>query len=75
MDIQVQKDEHKAVLALAGKLDAGILMTVAEIDACLGGLHEIQRRLCKIKRGDLKGHVLTEQIEIEMTALGLKEAA
>ena len=37
MDIQVQKDEHKAVLALAGKLDA---VTAQDFDKAVGALIE-----------------------------------
>ena len=60
---------------IANKLEAGTPLTVAEIDQALGQLRQVGKALCQVKRGDLKGHVLTEQIDIEIGALGLREAA
>ena len=57
------------------KLAAGVPLTQGEIDACLRLLNHCETRLIKVSRETIRDAVLTEQINIEVEQLGLKEAA
>lgn len=57
------------------KLESGILLTHTEVDACFSLLKECESLLIKFKRSDLTNAACTEQINIELELLGLKEAA
>ncbi len=57
------------------KLENGILLTPAEVDACFSTIKQCENRLLKFTRRQLKDAALTEQINIELEMLGLKEAA
>lgn len=64
-----------ALERLEMRLAAGVPLTVAEIDAGFACLAAAEDALTGTERSLLKETVLTEQINIEMEALGLKEAA
>lgn len=57
------------------KLENGILLTVEDVDACFALLNACEDLLLTFSRQQLKGAALTEQINIEMEMLGLKDAA
>lgn len=57
------------------KLEAGILMTPEEIQACFVLLNTVEDRLLTFTRQQLKDAAQTEQIIIELEAIGVKEAA
>lgn len=58
---------------LAIKLANGTVLTIPEIDMALGRLKEVESALTKVTRGRLKECVIHEQIDIEVSAHGLKE--
>lgn len=60
---------------LEKRLAAGVPLTVAEIDAGFACLARAEDALVGFDRATLQDAVLTEQINIEIEALGLKEAA
>lgn len=60
---------------LSVKLAVGTPLHLADIDACVGVLHQIEARLIKIPRQTLIDTALVEQINIELERLGVKEAA
>lgn len=64
-----------AMQRVSKKLDAGVLLTHPEIDACFALLKACEDRLIKFKRSDLTDAAITEQINIELELLGIKEAA
>lgn len=57
---------------VAAKLGSGVPLTIKEIDQALSRLKQVETALIKITRGELKSHVLTESIDIELAAKGLK---
>lgn len=57
------------------KLETGVLLTAAEVDACFSTLNQCEDRLLRFRRCDLVDAANTEMIVIEMERLGLKEAA
>lgn len=57
---------------LAAKLESGMLMTVQEIDQALSILKTVEKALTKVTRARLKECVLDEQIDIELSQMGLK---
>lgn len=57
------------------KLTHGVLLTADEIAACFVLLNACEDRMITISRERLKEAALTEQINIELEMLGLKEAA
>lgn len=61
--------------SVSKKLAAGVPLTQGEIDACLALLNRCETRLIKVPREAIRSAVLTEQINIEVEQLGLKEAA
>lgn len=60
---------------LSIKLAVGTPLQLADLDACVGTLHQIEARLIKIPRQILTDTALTEQINVELERLGIKEAA
>lgn len=56
------------------KLAAGVLLTVGEIDAALALLARSETALLRHTVAAVKSAVLSEQIDIEMDAMGLKAA-
>lgn len=60
---------------ISKKLETGVLLTAVEVDACFATLKQCEDRLLRFRRCDLKDAALTEQINIELEQLGLKEAA
>lgn len=60
---------------LSKKLETGILLELAEVEACIALLDTIEDRLLHLKRADLIDAANTEMINIELERLGLKEAA
>lgn len=57
------------------RLAAGVLLTVADINAALAQLKEVEKRMIKISLAEVKDAVLTEQVAIEVEQLGMTEAA
>lgn len=57
------------------KLDAGILLELAEVDACIALLKIVEEKLITFPRRVLVDAANIEMIAIEMELLGLKEAA
>lgn len=57
------------------KLESGILLELAEVEACSALLKSVEDRLIKLRRCDLMDAANTEMINIELERLGLKEAA
>lgn len=64
-----------SMTSVSKKLAAGIMLTHAEIEACLTTLKHCEDRLIKFKRADLIDASMAEQINIELERIGLKEAA
>lgn len=56
------------------KLGNGVLLTVAEIDACFALLNQCETLLKRYTRTELADAANTEMINIEMERLGLKAA-
>lgn len=67
--------DTKPMHKVSKRLAHGISITIADIDRCLALLTAAEDRLIKIPRAQIRAAVLAEQIDIELTALGLKEAA
>lgn len=61
--------------SVSKKLENGVLMTVPEIDACFRVLNACEDLLITYSRAQLKAAALTEQLNIELERIGLKEAA
>lgn len=61
--------------AIEKRLAAGILLDVRGIDHALAMLHTVEDALIGFSKAEVKHAVLTEQVNIELEALGLKEAA
>jgi hypothetical protein len=57
------------------KLETGILLTPEEVDACFAVLAETEERLLTFTREQLIDASKTEQINIELEIMGLKECA
>ena len=62
---------HRISKALAN----GVPLTIAEIDSALSLLHRCEDMLIKLTFAEVKSAVLTEQVCIEVDAMGLREAA
>lgn len=60
---------------LAKKLEAGVLLTLEEVDACIARLSAIEDLLLTFKRCELVDAANTEMVAIELERLGIKEAA
>ena len=60
---------------VSAKLEAGILLELHEVEACIELLKEAETRLMHFKRSDLIDAANTEMINIELERLGMKEAA
>lgn len=67
--------DTSALKRVSKKLEAGILLTVAEVDACFVILAETESLLMKFTRAQLIDAAKTEQINIELERMGLKDAA
>lgn len=57
------------------KLAAGVLLTPEEVDACFTLLAETENRFLTFTRAELKDAAQTEQINIELERMGIKECA
>ena len=57
------------------KLENGILLTLEEVDSCFAVLADTESLLLKFTREQLIDAAKTEQINIELERMGLKEAA
>ena len=57
------------------KLEAGVLLTLEELDACSALLNRAEDLLLKFRRCDLVDAANTEMIAIEVERLGMQEAA
>ena len=64
-----------AMKRVSKKLAAGVLLTHDEVEACFVVLNQCEDRLIKHKRFELMDAALTEQVNIELERLGMKEAA
>ena len=64
-----------AMKRISKKLSAGVLLTHDEVEACFVVLKQCEDRLIKYKRSELMDAALTEQVNIELERLGMKEAA
>ncbi len=60
---------------VSNKLESGVLITLDEVNGCLRALDACEDLLITVSRGELKAAALTEQVNIELEQLGLKEAA
>lgn len=67
--------DTRPMKAVSKKLANGILLTVEEIDRCFAVLKECEDLLLKFTRAQLKDAAQTEQINIELERMGIKEAA
>lgn len=63
------------LLLIERKLANGVPLTIPEIDAAFRLLRECEGALVGLPRSALIGAVQTEQIQIELESLGIKEAA
>lgn len=57
------------------KLENGILLELAEVDACIALLKPVEDRLIDFKRCDLIDAANTEMVKIEFERMGILEAA
>jgi hypothetical protein len=57
------------------KLTNGVLLTHDEVEACFAAINRCEDRLIEFKRTDLMDAALTEQVNIELERIGLKDAA
>lgn len=57
------------------RLAHGVPLTHAELEACMRLFREVETQLLRFTRQQLMDAATTEQIAIELEALGLKEAA
>lgn len=62
-----------AMKKVSKKLEAGILLELQEVDACLSILKECEVMMRKFTRGQLKDAAQTEQVVIELERLGAIE--
>jgi len=60
-----------ALTKVSKKLEAGVLLTVAEIDACFATLNAAEDRLMCFTRAQLKDAATTEMIHIDFQRMGL----
>jgi hypothetical protein len=60
---------------LAKKLEIGTPLHLADLDACVGTLHQVETALIRLPRQTLIDAALVEQINVELERLGVKEAA
>ena len=64
-----------ALRRLSKKLEIGTPLVLADIDACVGPLHQVESRLIKLPRQTLIDAALIEQINIELERLEIRDAA
>jgi hypothetical protein len=57
------------------KLTNGVLLTHEEVEACFAAINRCEDRLIEFKRSQLMDAALTEQVNIELERMGLKDAA
>ena len=60
------------LIKVSQKLEAGVLLTVAEVDRCFAVLNQCETMLLGFSRNQLKDAALAEQINIELEMLGIK---
>ena len=75
MDRLLKDVDTSCLKKVSAKLEAGILLELHEVEACIDLLKDAENRLMHFKRSDLIDAANTEMINIELERLGMKEAA
>lgn len=75
MDRLLTDIDTSCMKKVSAKLGAGILLELAEVEACIDLLNTVEDRLMQFTRAQLVDAANTEMINIELERLGVKEAA